>query len=301
MADRGKEGSAPVVRTVALIGAGAMGAPIAHHIRRAGLGLTVCDNRPEALAGFAAAGVRTTRSPADCAACDAIFVLVATAAQLEAVATGPNGILSGVTDDRPRYLVVGSTVAPDDVEALAQSFAGTCVRVVDAPVSGGVVGARRGTLTVLAGGTGQDVEALRPLFASMGKVLHCGPVGAGLKTKAVNNIIAITNLLISAEAFRIAAANGLRFDDLIPALEAGSARNFLTVDADYAREVYAAWSGSEAEYEAVNEIGRKDLKLALKLGEGLDLPTLNAILKVKSEIGDETLANWRAVARGDGD
>jgi 3-hydroxyisobutyrate dehydrogenase len=298
MADRGKEGSAPVVRTVALIGAGAMGAPIAHHIRRAGLGLTVCDNRPEALAGFAAAGVRTTRTPADCVDCDAIFVLVATAAQLEAVATGPNGILSGVADDRPRYLVVGSTVAPDDLKALAEAFAGTRVRVVDAPVSGGVVGARRGTLTVLAGGTKQDVEALRPLFESMGKALHCGPVGAGLKTKAVNNIIAISNLLISAEAFRIAAANGLRFDDLIPALEAGSARNFLTVNADYAREVYAAWSGSKAEYEAVNEIGRKDLKLALKLGEGLDLPTLNAILKVKSGIGEETLANWRAVARG---
>lgn len=298
MADKGTAGGAPAIRTVALIGAGAMGAPIAHHIRKAGLELTVCDNRAEALAEFEAAGVRTTKVPADCADCDAIFVLVATAAQLKAVATGPNGILSGVGADRPRYLVVGSTVAPDDLEELARSFSGTPVRVVDAPVSGGVVGARRGTLTVLAGGEKQDIEALRPLFESMGKVLHCGPAGAGLKTKAVNNIIAITNLLISAEAFRIAAANGLRFDDLIPALEAGSARNFLTVNADYAREVYAAWSGNKAEYEAVNEIGRKDLKLALKLGEGLDLPALNAILKVKSEIGDETLANWQAVARG---
>lgn len=294
----GQGNGAPPLRTVGLIGAGSMGAPIAGHIHRAGFELTVCDSRPEALAQFEAAGIHTTRLPADCAGCDAIFILVATAAQMHAVATGEGGIFSGIAGDGPRYIAVGSTVAPADVDALAGAFAGTRVRIVDAPISGGVVGARRGTLTVLAGGAAEDVAALRPLFDSMGGTLHCGPLGAGLKTKAVNNVIAISNLLISAEAFRIAAANGLRFEDLIPALEAGSARNFLTRDADYAREVYAAWSGSKAEYEAVNEIGRKDIRLALELGKGLDLPAVESLLRLKESIGDETLENWRSVARG---
>src|SRR5690606_14207751 len=102
-------------------------------------------------------------------------------------------------------------------------------------------------------------------------------------------------------AFRIAAANGLRLDDLIPALEAGSARNFLTWDAQYARDVYAAWSGDKAEFDSINKIGLKDLKLARQLGKELNLPALDALLRVKETVGAETFENWQAVWRGEAD
>lgn len=293
----------PSPKTIALVGVGSMGRPMAHHIREAGFGLTVCDNRPGALAEFADIGARTTQSPADCANCDAILILVATAAQLHAVVTGAGGVLAGVkrraSVGRPLLLVVGSTVAPDDIHVLARACSGLGVHLVDAPVSGGVVGARQGSLTFLAGGNADDIDALRPLFDSMGTTtLHCGPLGAGMTTKAVNNMIAISNLMISAEAYRIALANGLQLDELIPALDAGSARNFLSREtADYARDVYAAWSGTREEYLGVQSINRKDIDLAIALGGGdLQLPALSALRRLLADIGEETLENWRAVA-----
>jgi 3-hydroxyisobutyrate dehydrogenase-like beta-hydroxyacid dehydrogenase len=291
--------AAGTINHVAVIGVGSMGQPMARHLHDAGYALTLCDTNAEALASLADVGAREVATPVECRDCDLVLILVATPEQLQAVATGEHGLSSMPSNRMPRYVVVGSTVAPEDMRTLAEAFAGLPTTIVDAPVSGGVVGARRRTLTFLVGGADADVEVLRAPFLAMGStVLHCGPLGAGQTTKTINNIIAISNLMVSAEAYSIALANGLSLDALIPALEAGSARNFLSRDASTPPEVYAAWSGTEREFENVLGINQKDIDLALALSPPqLDLPAITALRHLLGRTGAETLDNWRRVAK----
>ncbi len=286
------------IERVAVIGVGSMGHHMARHIHEADFALTVCDTSTAALAPFADIGVTTAATPIGCANVDVVLILVATPAQLHGVATGPGGLLDIPPEAMPRYVVVASTVAPGDMHELVASFADRPTRVVDAPVSGGVVGAQRGTLTFLVGGAEADVAALRPLFTAMGQaIFHCGPVGAGQTTKTINNIIAIANLMISAEAYAIAAANGLALENLIPALDAGSGRNFLSRDPVDPPAVYGAWSDTKRDFEGVRTINRKDLDLALALGgAGMKLPAVGALRRLLDEVDEETFHNWRSIA-----
>lgn len=275
-----------------------MGNPMARHVRKAGFELTVCDRNAAVRNEFAALGARVTARSADCADCDVVIMLVATPEQLSDALLGADGLKANLREGLPPLIVVMSTVAPDDMHSLENAFQGTGVRLVDAPVSGGVVGARRGTLTVLVGGKPEDLEDLRPVFAPIGeKIIHCGTLGAGQATKAINNVIAIANLLISAEAYAIALSNGLDLEKLIPALEAGSARNFMSKNSGDPPEVFGAWSETKAQYEAVMNINRKDIDLALAMNvEGLELPAIRALRSLLDRAGGETLANWRIVA-----
>ena len=286
------------VRRIAVIGVGSMGSEMARHARAGGFDLVVCDTNDAVLDAFAAEGASVTRSPAGCAGCDAVLILVATPAQLRTVALGEQGLARIAAADMPRYIVVGSTVAPGDMRELADAFADLPTRLVDAPISGGVMGARRATLTFLVGGSDDDVEQLRPLFLSMGKaIFHCGPLGAGQTTKTINNIIAISNLMVSAEAYAIATANGLHLDQLIPALEAGSARNFLSRSPSEPPEVYGTWSGDERVFDSVRSINQKDIDLALELRpDGLRTPAVDALRRLLGEVNEDTLDNWRRIA-----
>ena len=286
------------IKKVAVIGIGSMGKPIARHILDAGFDVTVCDTNATNLREFAALGAITTTQPSDCAKCDATIVLVATADQVRAVVLGEDGLLKHVDAERQHHLAVMSTVSPQDMRMLGEALAGTPLRIVDAPVSGGVVGARKATLTVLTGGAEPDVAALRPLFDAVGKkVLYCGLLGAGQTIKIINNIIAISNLMISAEAFRIACAGGLTFDKFVPALEAGSGRNFMTRDPGDAPETYAAWSGSLDQYRAIQKISGKDIDLALSLcPPDVSLPAITALRELIDGAGEETFTNWQVIA-----
>ena len=280
---------------VAVIGVGRMGRPMARRIHDEGFHLTVCDTTQANLVDFSALGVRTTIKPRDCADCDVVIVLVATPDQLRTVTMGTEGLRVGMGGGKPRYLVVMSTVSPTDMTELESSFSDMPVHIVDAPISGGVVGAEQGTLTVLVGGAQTHITALQPLFDAVGKkVFHCGPLGAGQTTKIVNNILAISNLMISAEAYRIALSNGLNWEQLMPALEAGSGRNFMSKGPGDAQEVYAAWTRSVEAYHAVQTINRKDIDLALSIApSGLSSPALESLRKLLDQTDDETLANWR--------
>ena len=275
-----------------------MGNPMARRILDAGFELTVCDRDAGSLEEFAALGVRTTRTPAHCAESDVVIMLVATPDQMRDVALGEQGLIAGISTGAPRYLVIMSTVAPNDVRELAKALGGTSIEIVDAPVSGGVVSAHKGTLTILAGGEIAAIAALRPLFDAVGRnVFHCGALGAGQATKIVNNMIAISNMMISAEAYRIALANGLTLAGLMPALDAGSARNFLSREVGIAPEVYAAASTSYEAYQAIQGTNRKDIDIALSLGASdIPMPATMALRKFLDEAGDVTLANWRVIA-----
>ena len=288
------------VSTVAVIGVGTMGEPMARRIAGAGFGLTVCDANPANLAPLTGSGACLAADPAACAGCDVVVVLVATPGQLRTVVSGANGLRSAPAGG-PRYLVVMSTVSPEDVRGLQASLSGTPTRVVDAPVSGGVTQARAGTLTIMAGGAEPDVAVLRPVFEAMGRsIFHCGPLGTGQATKIVNNVVAITNLMVSAEAYRIALGHGLTLDRLMPVLDASSGRNFLSKGPGIATEAYGAWSRSVEGFEALQSINRKDIDLALaSAGPGAALPALSALRKLLDEPAEAVLPNWQAVAAGE--
>jgi 3-hydroxyisobutyrate dehydrogenase-like beta-hydroxyacid dehydrogenase len=172
------------------------------------------------------------------------------------------------------------------------------VGIVDAPVSGGPVKAKAGTLAIMMGGAAEDVDRLRLLMQAMGtNIFHCGPLGTGQATKVVNNLVGITTLMVAAEAYRLAGDNGIHLPDAIPVFEAGSGRNFFTAHAKDAPEAYAAWTATRADFDSLQSILRKDIDLALAIGASSgDLPFTRALRALLDSVGDETFETWRAVA-----
>lgn len=282
---------------VAFIGVGAMGGPMAQRVHEAGFGLVACDISEASLEPFARQGIRVTNRAADCAGCDVAILMVATFEQAHGVLFGPAGLLSAPSEKRPSIVILMGTVSPKAVRDIARDLAPFGIGVIDAPVSGGIVKAREGTLAIIMGGEAEHCERVEPLLRSMGsRLFHCGPVGAGQVTKIVNNAIGIANIMISAEAYRIALDNGLGLDDFVPVIEAGSGRNFFTASTRDAPEAYAAWAPTLPAFHSLQSILRKDIDLALSIGEGSgDLPMIAALRKALEDVGTGTFETWRRV------
>jgi 3-hydroxyisobutyrate dehydrogenase-like beta-hydroxyacid dehydrogenase len=288
-----------MIRSVALIGAGAMGAPMAWRILRAGFDLTVCDRREEALAPFAAAGAKTTASAADCAGADMIVVIVATPAQMRSVIFEDGGLTSGLPSGHRPILAAMGTVPVEDILAAHDRLAPMGVRVIDAPVSGGMARAAAGALTIIMGGEADDIATARPVFATMGdKLFHCGGVGAGQKVKIVNNIVCLAGTLITAEAYRLGIEQGVDPDMLTQVLDVSTGRNYLTGSAEGVPGYYAALSSSRELFDSIRAIQRKDAHIAAALATGpaTDYPTIQALLREIDAPGEITFANWRMVS-----
>lgn len=286
------------ISSVAMIGVGAMGAPMAMNIHKAGFSLTVCDRNEAALTPFRAKGTKCVATAASCTACDVVIVIVATPAQAEAVLFGEEGLVAGLQDDASRPLVViMGTVAPDWMRETGARLATHDVRLVDAPVSGGAIRAEEGSLAIIMGGAQADCDALRPLMGAMGKaVFYCGALGSGQATKIVNNLVGISILMTVAEAYRIGLGNGLVLSDAIPIFEAGTGRNFMTSKPDDAGAAYAGWTASREIFDSLHVILRKDIDLALSIaGETGTLPMTEAIRDVLGKVGDETFETWAAI------
>ena len=222
---------------------------------------------------------------------------MATPEQANAVLFGDGGVVSGLSGKQPMIVMMG-TVAPETVREFAEQLRPHGLRIVDAPVSGGVVKARDGSLAIIMGGTRQDCDEVRPVMEALGdQIFHCGDLGAGQATKIINNMVGISMLMTAAEAYRIAIDNGLSLPDAMPVFEAGTGRNFLTGEANAASEAYSAWAGTRESFDSLQAILRKDIDLALSLGRRSGpLPATNALRSLLAAVGDETFTNWRAVA-----
>lgn len=285
------------VRKVAMIGVGQMGAPMARNILRAGFELIICDRNEAAIAPFRDLGVQCVDSAADCAGCDVVVVLVATPEQTKTVLLGPGGLLEGVAENVPVVAVMG-TIAPREMLDLAEELQRKAIPIVDAPISGGAVGAIDGSLAIMVGGQRDVFDRLLPLMESMGRsIFHCGSLGTGQATKIVNNIVGISTQMVAGEAYRILLGNGLKMQDALPIFEAGTGRNFLTRDATDAVRSYSAWTGGREDFEGLQAIMRKDIGLALSIGaEAGPLPMINALRAVLENVGEETYETWSAIA-----
>lgn len=196
-------------RRVGFVGVGAMGGPMAANLLRAGHGLTVHDLRRETAADLLGQGAAWADTPqAVASASDVVLLSLPNPADVEDVVTRTDGVLSGAAAGST--IIDLSTNSPAVVRALAAAAAERHVRFIDAPVSGGVGGARRGTLAVMAGGEADCVEEHRPLLEAIGdRVFHVGDVGAGNVVKLLNNMLFFVNLLAAVEALVVGAKAGV--------------------------------------------------------------------------------------------
>ncbi|MDQ5879605.1 MAG: 2-hydroxy-3-oxopropionate reductase [Pseudomonadota bacterium] len=208
---------------VGFIGLGVMGRPMALHLLRAGHEVSVWARRPESAAPLAEAGAALRDSPAVVARySDIVFTILTYGSDVEAVVFGANGLASGFAAGS--ILVDMSTIAPGLARDIAARLDGQGVHMLDAPVSGGGVGAEAGTLAIMVGGEIAALERVRPLFEVLGKtIVHIGGNGAGQVAKACNQMIMVAAIEASAEAMRLAAASGVDQEKVRQALLGGSA------------------------------------------------------------------------------
>jgi 3-hydroxyisobutyrate dehydrogenase-like beta-hydroxyacid dehydrogenase len=263
---------------IGFVGLGLMGGPMLRNIAKAEIASTlVVQNRTrskaEALASeLSAAVVDTPRAAAE--ASDIVITMVPDVPDVEQVYLGENGILEAA---RPGLVCTDmSTVGAACVQRVAAKLNAAGVQFVDAPVSGGTMGAQAGTLSIMAGGPNTALETLRPVFEAMGsKTVHCGEsVGSGQITKLVNQIVGAINLEAVCEGLVFAQASGVDVNAVMEAVGAGAAGSW-------------AWSnlgpriikGDNAPgFKVDHQI--KDLRLALEAAEGmgLTLPALKLAL-----------------------
>jgi len=207
---------------VAFIGTGVMGAPMAGHLLGAGHAVTVHNRTPAKAHGLVSLGAKLAASPAD-AARDAefVFINVPDSPDVREVCLGENGIIRSV---RKGTLVIDhSTISPKVSREVAAELEKVGVEFLDAPVSGGDIGARSATLSIMVGGSDAVFDRALPLLRLMGKtVTHTGPVGTGQLTKLVNQILVTVTNLATCEALAFARKSGLNLEKTIEAVSGGA-------------------------------------------------------------------------------
>jgi len=194
---------------IGFIGLGLMGRPMALHLVTAGHALHLWARRPASLDPFKDANAKAHVSAAEVAKhADIVFTMVADAPDVREVTLGENGIAAG---GRKGLIVVDmSTINPNSAREIGAGLAEKGIEFIDAPVSGGEVGAINATLTIMAGGKPEYFEKVKPLFEKMGKsVTLIGGIGAGQVAKACNQILTGVGVAAVAEAFNFAAKNGV--------------------------------------------------------------------------------------------
>jgi 3-hydroxyisobutyrate dehydrogenase len=195
---------------VAFLGLGAIGFPMARRIAEAGHELSVWNRSPEKPAALASrTSARVAATPADAASgASVVITCLPTSEEVESVAFGPDGLASALSSGA--ILVDCTSGDPHESRSIAQRLAEQGVDFLDAPVSGGVVGAEAGRLTVMCGGEAAVLERARPVLQTFGaKIILCGPTGAGHAIKALSNALLAIHLWSTGEVLVAAAKAGI--------------------------------------------------------------------------------------------
>ena len=205
------------------IGTGVMGTSMCGHLIRAGFAATVFNRTKSKAEPLLKAGAAWAENPKAVAeASDVIFTIVGYPADVRQVILGPDGVLAGC---KPGNVVVDMTTSePSLAVEIAQAAAQSKVAAVDAPVSGGDVGAREASLSIMIGGDTQAIESLRPCWEAMGKTfVRQGGPGAGQHAKMVNQILIADNMLGVCEGLIYAYKAGLDLETVMQSVASGAA------------------------------------------------------------------------------
>jgi 3-hydroxyisobutyrate dehydrogenase-like beta-hydroxyacid dehydrogenase len=248
------------------IGLGSQGAPMARRIIEAGYPVTLWARRPATLEPFDGAGAKTAGSPAELAAAsDVIGVCVTGDADVEQVLTGPDGVLAGV--GAGAVIAVHSTVHPDTCRRLAAAASDHGAQLIDAPVSGGGPAAEAGRLLVMAGGDEEAVAKARPVLATFGDpIVHLGPLGAGLVTKLLNNLLFTAHLSTAASLLSLGSSLSVDPTRLAEVIQHGSGNSF-------ALEKVALVGGKlDVMAQVAGPLLRKDVRLVSEVAAAAGVP-----------------------------
>jgi 3-hydroxyisobutyrate dehydrogenase len=207
---------------IGYIGLGVMGSAMAANLLSAGFSVSVWNRTASKCESLRGLGADVASSPADLARdCDVICINVTDTPDVEAVLFGEQGIASAA---RSGLIVIDhSTIRPDKAREFAERLAAQSVVMLDAPVSGGDVGARSGTLSIMVGGDAATFEKCKPIFEAVGKrIVHLGDAGAGQVCKACNQIAVLTTLAGVCEAMVFGAKQGVDLAKMIEVVGSGA-------------------------------------------------------------------------------
>lgn len=215
------------LRDIGFVGLGIMGAPMAANLLGAGFNLTVWNRTPNKAEPLVQLGARRAESPAAVArASELVITCVSDSPDVQTVALGPEGIAAGAA---PGSIYVDcSTIAPSVAREIAAALREQAVSMLDAPISGGDVGARAGTLAIMVGGDDDAYTRALPVLEAMGKtIVHVGPSGAGQVVKLCNQVAGALNLLAMSEAITLSRKAGVDPVKMLEVVGAGAASSWM--------------------------------------------------------------------------
>jgi 2-hydroxy-3-oxopropionate reductase len=271
---------------VGFIGTGIMGRPMAHNLLKAGYRLTVHNRTKSKAEPVLAAGATWAESPAEAAqTSDVVITCVPDTPDVRQVLLGQNGVIQGA---RVGLICVDmSTISPSATKEMGEILQAKGVTLVDAPISGGEIGAIEGKLSIMMGGPKEAFEKVRPIMEVMGKaVIHCGPLGSGQMTKLVNQVMVIHTIMSIAEGLAFAEKAGLDLETTWQVTSAGAAGSHsLKV---LGRKII----DGDLKPAFMVDLQKKDLRLVMELADQINQPLPGAAL------AKQLLAVLQAQGRG---
>jgi len=251
---------------IGFIGLGIMGSPMAQNLLKAGFQVTVYNRSKPPVDLLVSSGATSAPSPRAVAErSDLVITMVNDSEAVKEVVLGRAGVIEGAHGGL--VLVDMSTISPSVTRSVSASLAAKGVRMLDAPVSGGDIGAREGTLTIMVGGDAAVFEECRPVLQVLGKkVVHMGPTGAGQLTKLANQILVACNMVGVCECLNFAKRAGLDAGRVIDSLSSGAASSWSLVNLGpkIAKRDFAP--GFKV------RLLQKDLRYVLETADQLDAP-----------------------------
>jgi 3-hydroxyisobutyrate dehydrogenase len=255
-----------VKKRVGFIGTGIMGRPMARNLLNAGYPLTV-HNRTESKAReLLSQGAVWAATPSDVAAnSDVVITCVTDTPDVRAVLLGQSGVIEKV---RPGLICVDmSTISPSTTIEMGDILQAKGVTLVDAPISGGEIGAIESKLSIMMGGPKEAVEEIRPIMEVMGRtVTYCGPLGAGQMTKLANQIMVIHTIMSIAEGLAFAEKAGLDLETTLKVTSAGAAGSHSL------KALGPKIIAGDLKPAFMVDLQQKDLRLVLEYAEQLKQP-----------------------------
>ena len=262
------------MKKIGFIGLGNMGGPMATNLVKAGLDVIGFDLLEEATRKAKQNGIQIAKDAASTLKnVDVLISMLPSSKNVESLYLGEDGLLSKL--DKTVLIIDCSTIAPDTAIKVANQAKDLDLSMVDAPVSGGVVGAQEATLTFIVGGATENVEKAKPLLENMGKnIFHAGDVGAGQVAKVCNNMLLAIHMCGTAEAIALGVKNGLDASVLSEIMRKSSGGNWsLEVYNPYPGVMATAPASRNYEGGFLNKLMAKDLGLAKEASESTNSET----------------------------
>ena len=257
---------------IGFIGLGIMGRGMVDNLMQAGFDLTVWNRTAARMDPFVERGATAAASPRAVAEnCDIIIICVSDTPDVEAVILGDEGVIHGATAGD--LVIDMSTINPVNTVEMAQQLNAKGVAMLDAPISGGSEGAANGTLSIMIGGSADDVARATPCFEAMGSTItHVGAAGAGQTVKLSNQILCVVNMLAASEALLFAQAGGVDLDKMLQAVSGGAAGSWMLANrgpqviSDYWEPGFSI------------DLQQKDLRLVMGAADEMGIPVIATAL-----------------------